>query len=234
MLSKAEGDQVTVRRPVRVLVRWAVVDRLGENAESADAAAALLRMLNDPIVCWQVARVMSRNAGAFEPALPQLTAMLDDPELACRLEAAWAICRMTRPNRSPRVLSIIREALADNERGGGLGERVIMRLDLLGTDAEAVLPELEAYLRRRDLHYITRKQAASKLPQCGPKATPLLMMLLRDKEARSNAASSLGMLGAEAHEALPCLESLLDDPDDDVRAAVRAALHQIDPKRYPR
>jgi HEAT repeat protein len=210
-------------------VRARVASRLAHYAqESPQALTAFLLMLDDPGSSDSAAGAIYKSEGTFEPALPRLTVMLDHPDLGYRLTAACAICRISR-TRPHRVLTVIREALADEYHG-----YLVLRyhMDDLGSDALAILPDLADYLAHSRPR--SRIHAALRLQKYGSKAVPILVTLLHDRDARRLAAYSLANMGPEASEAVPHLEALLDNPSaSGMRDAILNALHRIDPIAYP-
>ena len=67
------------------------------------------------------------------------------------------------------------------------------------------------------------------------KVIPALIEALKDKapDVRASSAIKLGSFGEQAKDAIPALESALDDRDVRVREAVATALSRIDPVKYP-
>ncbi len=61
------------------------------------------------------------------------------------------------------------------------------------------------------------------------RAVPLLIKALNNDQAfvRVEAASTLGIIGPQAKEAIESLEKLADDPDPDVREAAAEAIEKI-------
>ncbi len=101
-------------------------------------------------------------------------------------------------------------------------------LGQIGPDAVPALPQLTAALRGPDADL--RRAAIEALEQIGPDAGPAMLEVLRlvrlgSVSARPRAAAALVAVAPGAPvEQLPRLVAVLDDPDETVRAAVRAAL----------
>lgn len=98
----------------------------------------------------------------------------------------------------------------------------------LGGEAAAVR-KLRVYLAMPEKLAPKREEAVYVLSSCGPRAVPLLTGLLEDSDAeiRCIAAWALGKIGPEAASALPVLERLRNDPDEDTRFAAEQAISEI-------
>jgi HEAT repeat protein len=80
--------------------------------------------------------------------------------------------------------------------------------------------------------------AARTLPNRNGDATqvvPALIEALKDHEpdVRRSAAIGLGTFGEQAKDAIPALQTLLNDRDVRVREAAGKALTRIDPVKFP-
>jgi len=77
-----------------------------------------------------------------------------------------------------------------------------------------------------------RLMAAAAVGECGPKAVPALVEMLKSKDAliRYWAAMGLGKIGAEAGSAAAALAEVLDDPSECVQVNAAYALWAIGEK----
>lgn len=101
-------------------------------------------------------------------------------------------------------------------------------LGTIGPGAVEAIPEL-AHILTSDDGEREQVRAATALGKIGPAAVPALADALGDEDhsVRGLAARALGEIGPKAVEAVPALDVLRDDPNRDVRGAVREAIAQI-------
>jgi len=99
--------------------------------------------------------------------------------------------------------------------------------DLGGKTAAA--RKVGAYLARPGESFPKRREAIFILSGCGRAGVRSIISQLsnEDAEVRCAAACALGEIGAEAEEAEPNLELLLNDPDGDTRIATKSAIDYI-------
>ena len=122
----------------------------------------------------------------------------------------------------PELCSILDEAVATQIKW-----RVLLALKNIGV---AAVPTLLQSLRNADEW--VRMLAARELSECGklvPAVIPALVKCLEDADpgVRAEAVESLGKLGSRAVGARSCLEQLLRDPCEIVRARTKLALTAI-------
>jgi hypothetical protein len=214
-------------------VRGMVAHELKYGYPPAESVPQLMRMLDDP-TAW--VRGMAAYALSFieprpEEAIPRLLELLEDPDLACRVSAACAAWSIGQ-GRHREVLPVLRLGFSDpdvDHRSGlacWIGHHMAECDDALTLLADCAASDPE---------FRVRVQAAMAFQKFGQRGVPGLAAMLRDPDptVRHIAVSNLGLLGAQAKEALPALHVLLADSDQAVRQDAERALSQIDPERYP-
>jgi HEAT repeat protein len=156
-------------------------------------------------LCQQAADALGEMGPEALSAVPALTEVLKDPQLApYHPYYALALLKIDRQTYKLAV-PILVEAL----EGKGPTAR-------LSEQAAATF----------------RKQAASALGPSAMEAQDALMALARaledvDAGVRQEAANALGEVGAPARQALPALRKALTDPDEGVRSEASRALKKI-------
>jgi HEAT repeat protein len=192
-----------------------------------DAVPVLIGLLasRNP-VNRRTAAILLRDLGpgAGTAAVPPLLRALGDPDEHVKA-ASFSALERTDPGAAVPVLArqLTSPAPADRQWAAD-------NLPVLGPGARPAVPALLPLLADPDedvrraafwaLHRVDREALASGL--AGHLTNPA-------PSQRRWAAERLGWLDCEARPALPALLRRLGDPDEDVRAAARGALRQIDP-----
>lgn len=160
------------------------------------------------------------GAKAAEARLRKLLADTKEP---CRLEAAYALWRIS--GDADAVLPTLTQALKEQPCGSA---RVIARI---GPPAKAAVPFLAQALDNQDKE--ARSAAAEALGKIGPEAKaviPALERLLEDgrPEVRCSAAEALGSIDTEG-ASVEALVKTLGDREEIVRVSAARALGEIGP-----
>jgi HEAT repeat protein len=218
-----DGDQA---------VRFTAVQALqGVPGDIKEALPALLPLLQEgqPFQRRNVVMALGRVG---EPALPTLITCLKDGDNLVRASAADAL-RGVGEKAKKATPTLAEMALADPyliaRRNAVTAIAAIdpERLtDLFGkvkkhADEKVRLTAYQALFQR------VGKKAALSLPS--KQVLPLLIDATKDTSAnvRLIGVQGLGALGADAKDAIPALNALLNDPDNRVRTQAQAALKQI-------
>jgi HEAT repeat protein len=102
-----------------------------------------------------------------------------------------------------------------------------MTLGTMGlADKAALVGMCEAF---KDKEAIVRSSAIEAVAKLGASTIPTLIEVLKwkDKTAKISACETLTRFGNPAKAALPALNELTKDPDDDVRKAALEAIEKI-------
>ncbi|MBA4064680.1 MAG: hypothetical protein C0501_13390 [Isosphaera sp.] len=192
-----------------------------------EAVAAVAARLDHPYPGrrLEAAAILAQLGAAGKPAVPNLTALLDDREHGVRLRAATALWKI---DGSAAALPAAAGLLKDPDPL----IRELAAADLgieFGPDAKAAVPDLVRSLF--DPFAAVRWSAAEALGRVGPGAAdavgPLLALLDGDEPGpvQSAACEAVGLIGpADREAAAGVLRRKLDHPDALVRAHAALAL----------
>jgi HEAT repeat protein len=162
--------------------------------------------------------------------VPELLKYADDDDPAVRADVFITLGRIGPAAKD--AAEAAKQALQDSEEE--VQSSAVFALGSIGPDAADSVDEIVKLLESGNDRFTTvcawalvRIQPENK-DNC-QRAIPLLIEALDHERAfvRVEAASTLGMIGPEANEAIPALEKLSDDPDPDVREAAAEAIKQI-------
>lgn len=162
-----------------------------------------------------------------DATIPDLIALLEDPEWKIRKNAAIALITWG-PEAEPAIPVLIR-ALGDEE--WQVRKPAAQALAAIGPAAQPAVPALIKALNDEEWH--VRKPAAQALAAVGPAAhpaVPALIEALHDEEwqVRKPAVEALAAIASEDPDVLSALQMCLDDQEDQVRRAAASALKVIE------
>lgn len=162
-----------------------------------------------------------------DSALPVLRKRLQDEDERDRLRAARAIWEIEKDkDLFPIVLTIV------NNRQSPL-RRFAMGFFLdMSHRCPELLPQIATYANDPDP--FIRRDVMVAMYRRGKQGVTTLMIGLDDdnREVRENAAMMLGLLGADAKDAIAALLDRLNDKEEIVRIASSNALAEIEPKTF--
>jgi HEAT repeat protein len=178
----------------------------------------------------EAAMVLAELGPKAAPAVPELTQGLQDPDPEIRKQFLTALAAIG-PD-SAEALPSIMQALADQDPT--VRSTAVYAIGRIGKDAQQAIPFLEKNLREHDeflrfasawaLMHVSA-QPTTIAAQC---LEPLIHGLkLPNPRGREEAAQALGMMGSAARSAVPALEAIANDPDENVKKSVAAALRAI-------
>jgi uncharacterized protein (TIGR02996 family) len=180
----------------------------------------------------EAARVLAGMGSYAQPALPALRERLargpgrNGTDLAAWQAAREAVEFVTGSTDEGNALLVnwIRRALAQ-EVPGEVGRQLLLDLAQLDRAGVEVWSLFTDALRNPDL----AATAAAALYGAGPAGLPALASALAHDlpNVRATAARTLARMGGKAGAAVPALVGALNDPDKEVRQAVRDALASI-------
>jgi HEAT repeat protein len=210
-------------------VRLAAADWLGSHGEgAATAVPALISLLNDPSPELRAvaAQTLGKLGKAAQPAFDRLASLLAAEPAKVRVAAVFTLgglgldVTVVRPALSKALRDDHPEvrlaAVTAIQRLGPQGSIFIPDLIVLASDKEKA-GSVQRLLRR----YERRSPDVRALPE-------LVKQLEHDQASvRLLAAKYLGFAGQNAKEAIPALERLRNDPNDDVRKQAAAACERI-------
>lgn len=156
--------------------------------------------------------------------------------LATRVEAARTIEKLGA-RASAAVPDLV--AVLDRLRGAEqepLQEAVIEALGQIGAAAKVALPSFaKAAARTADIDLAIKRSTELILVASDSQIIDVLMqqLLSRDASTRLRAAKALADIGPGARIAVPLLNALLTDPDNDVRRTAIVAFRLIQPNVKP-
>lgn len=190
----------------------------------------LIEAMNNKGARLRVAAILARIGPKAKPAVPALIEAIQDERATTRNEVLFALAAIG-PD-AQEALPAVTRALKDEDPN--VRYSACYALGRMGPSAKAAKPELQKCLDSDD-EFLAMAGAWSlaqidpACPETAPKSVPVLVRGLADSEAitRIQAAESLGRLGPLAKPALPALKAAREDPNQDVRAAVAAALERI-------
>jgi len=192
------------------------------------AVGALRRLAVDPArgVRGAAVRALTALGAAAAPALPELTRLIEDEDLAVRQLVADALGTI-QEEPEDRVAALI-HLLDDPIPSVRLA--ALQAIGSCGEEAFAAVPALLSLLQ--DSEESIREAAAVALSQIGtlgPQATPRLVAGLRSRDnlVRARAAEGIGLIGEAAASTVPALLEALRDPNDRVRGRAAWALGRL-------
>jgi HEAT repeat protein len=208
---------------------------------------ALLAALAEPGLAGVAAASLARLG---KDALPDLTSVLDGKDETARVHAVLALRVIGGEAIVPLLIKALKDSSAEVRsqaidslgRLGELARPALPRLLELLADKDAgeaaavavarfrkdALPGVVSFLNHADEH--ARLHAVLALRQIGlPDVAAPLASALADKspKVRLQAVEALGTLGKDATSAVPALEKLANDPDEDVKKAVASLLERL-------
>jgi HEAT repeat protein len=215
---------------------------LAQTSESFTARQAIqtLKLIGPPAaeaipVLIQGLRDKARDDYWRESALKALRSLCRDMELLTPAlideinERSWLAKKaihILATSYSPEAVATLFSALSENLKGedsDSFGHHEIFEaLRKIGPPA---IPFLAERAQNGDKHL--RNRAVNVLGSLGCMAVPHLIEALSDPLTRSAAAEALGEVGAEAAEAIPALEAVINDSDSNVCARAIEALGRI-------
>jgi HEAT repeat protein len=195
-------------------VRGVVARALGE-LKCVACIKALRRFLEDEDSWIQedAAYALGKIGPAAREAIPELSRLLASPDESLKFQAALALWQIT--HESERLLPHLATSIgrywnleaveAAAEIGPAAQDAVPMIADLLWTESSLT--------------------AARALAKIGRASVPRLVQALREEGwyPRANAAWALGDIGPDARDAIPALEALAGDVDQDEEVSRAAA-----------
>lgn len=187
--------------------------------------------------CGEGERTLSEPAPSAPPEVPTTLSAEAEGWVQTMLTSEDTDARIAAHNQLaglgkavvPRMIEIL-DADSGNEGSGAWAAEVLI---LLGPDAA---PAAEALAQQLIETTECNATTSTALGAIGKPAVPHLIRALSSAHPQSRlwAADALGKLAEHAGAAVPKLVALLDDPDEDVRAAVVFALRDLGPAAHPR
>jgi HEAT repeat protein len=167
------------------------------------------------LVSWSTGRDRVQRALA--------DSVLGDPEVQVRSAALVSVYRIA--DEQP-LLELLEKVVRDDPEAT-LRRLGLNRLGRLGLLAAGTAPLVAARLEDKD--EAVSDEAARTLTRLGPAGLGELVKALssRSIRARRLACYSLGTLGMVARPAVPALEKLLEDPEEDIRELAAMAIRTI-------
>jgi len=196
--------------------------------QAAAAMPQLINLLEDDSnwVClqalWAIGS-LAKDSEIAEQALPQLVALIESDDSRIVGQAAAIAVRVGDPALVVPGLVTQLES-SDDAWMLWTAARGIMPA---GEAAAPALPHLSRLLGHEE--WRVQRAAHSALVAIGEMAVPTLVEYLSAEDARVRRATAeaLGAIGPDAADAVPALERLRDDPDEDVRNAVADAIAAV-------
>lgn len=189
------------------------------------AIPALQRSLEDPSARKNAATALGHYAGAAKEAVPALTKLLSDPDIAVRKSAAEGIGGI-----GPAAIDAVDALLIALKSDKSVQPSVAHALGEIGGKPEAVIPALVGLFGTDDPQGgVTSSFCASAVARYGAKALEYLMPGLGNSQAKIRYWTAVSMLqiGEQASGSLEALEKVLTDPDPDVRRIAQMAVEKI-------
>jgi HEAT repeats/PBS lyase HEAT-like repeat len=215
----------TQRQTVNVAIGAVVV-------EQKPPVQQLIQQLQDPSESTRLraAKELGKLGSEAREAIPALQKALKDTDEDVRLVAARSL-KMIQAAAGPSELvqRLIRELQSPDEI---VRLKAAKDLGKLGSSAIDAIPALQKLSQDPDED--VRRVAANsiRLIQAGAGPSEGLQKLIQqlnspDELTRLKAAKDLAKMGPAAKDALPALQKLLQDPDEDVRRVVASAMERI-------
>ncbi len=200
----------------------------------AKAVPGATKALKNPKLREAAVQVLTETGPLAEPAVPDLIALLSDPDAELRGNVQLALAGVG-PKAVSAVPALVR-SLTTDKQVGRVKYTACVALGRIGPGAVAAIPSLEKGLKSEDpvlrlacVWAMFRIKPSDK--QVATTAIPLLITgLNHEKEAvRVEVATALGDIGPMAVASVPALTKSLQDSRPVVRAAAEAALKKIQP-----
>lgn len=213
-------------------LQWSAVHALGVfRRDAKDAVPHLLQLVQttNEHARGSLLSTLSQIATA-EEAMPTLIELLADPDADDPHQRLPHELNMAFRSYGDKAAGPVGKLLKHKE--AAVRRRAAAVLHTLGPQAARALPDLLTALDDKDDEVAV--PAAETIWHIN-RSRQVLATLTRGLTARSSllrqrAAHALGLMGAEAKEAVPDLLAASRDPDRNVRRAVVQALRRIDPK----
>jgi HEAT repeat protein len=215
----------------------AALGRLGLVGDARDITPALAGALADKdlLVRSGAAEALKRLGPKARPAIPALIVALKDRDarvggIAAETLGAFGASAI---GAVPSLIEIVKD------RRSGVRAPAATALGNIGQEAEVVVPVLIAVLVQPGNDVGTQLAVREALAPFGPSAVRALVAIVSDPregtrseglDARCEAASTLGMMGPKAKEAVPALLRAMRDRNGSLRASAAEALEEIDPE----
>jgi HEAT repeat protein len=207
-------------------------------ADMLDAAASLggkvvprlLVGLDNPDTRRQTIEILGKIGPAAAEAVPELLKHVDDDDPAVRADIFITLGHIGPAAKA--ATDAATKALQDSEEE--VQSSAAYALGNIDPDASACVDEITQLMESDNPRFTT--VCAWALVRIDPenadnirRAIPLLIQATGHEQAfvRVEAASTLGMIGPAAKEAIAPLQNLADDPDPDVRSAAAEAIEMI-------
>jgi HEAT repeat protein len=162
---------------------------------------------------------------ARQPLAPAVAAALKDGDAEVRLPAVAAYA--SAENDVAKKIPVLAATLDDGD--ARVRRAAAASLGVLGDKAADAAPKLLALLRNES----ERGFALEVLRKLKVRAVPPLVEMLQvnDSAVRIFACEQLGGVGPDAHDAVPALQALLQDSQENVRAGAQHAIEKIEPPK---
>ena len=220
-----QKQTVSVKQGEEVVVvgRGASVPELIQQLKDADEANRL-----------RAAKILGRLGAQARPALTALQEATSDADEDVRRVATNSLKAVQSANApSEQIARLIRDL---RDADDIVRFKAARELGKLGPAARDAIPDLQRLLQDPDED--VRRVAATSLRLIqtdagpGPVANEAVQRLIQnltnnDELIRIRAAKDLAKLGPAARDAIPALQRLLQDPDEDVRRVATSALNAI-------
>lgn len=206
--------------------RSAAADALISLGPAGKAASpALLQALEgaDPVVRWHAARALGFVAPDPATAIPALARHITDPDATVRAQSLYALGLLGEAAKP--VVPAIAERIADEDtqvRRAAIGALIRIR-----PGSAVTIPLLIKVLEHTDPSMVT--QALQTLAEVGEPIVPAARETLKNERSRYWGCLLLADLGPKAKAAVPDLEMLIFDKQDEVRLQALIALGEIGP-----
>jgi HEAT repeat protein len=207
---------------------WACRVRGAIGPEAAVATDQLLALVEH--ASTSVRRNAAAALGNIGPAVgakavPVLVRALADRSQVVREQAVIALGKLKPLSAS--AVPALEAALQEPQGTFGPRSEAAKTLWLLAPQSPLPAPVLIAELRSKQEPWTASRILGDLGPAIGVVDQVIAVLGHPDCEMRLYAAEALGAMGAAAQKALPQLEPLLQDEDEEVRAAAAAALRAI-------
>jgi HEAT repeat protein len=191
---------------------------------------ALLRSLDDPPARRWAADAIGYYGSAAKEAVPALSKLLTDSDVAMCRSAADALGRIG-PDASASVDALLTALNSQLEIPdyGNPKPNIAHALGEIGGKPEVVIPALVKCFGTDKKSDETSSACAQSVAKYGRASIPIILPLLNSPEPRKRfwAAVAFFHMKVPAKEALPALEKLLNDPDPEVRGMAGLAVERI-------
>ena len=195
------------------------------------AVPGLINGLKFKNVRGRAAEVLGRIGEGAAPAVPALIEAMEDERPDVRREVLFTLGSIGPQAKA--AVAVARKALADPDQS--VRYSAVWALGRIGPDASVALPDLEKDVCDTNDPYFGSVCAwamiriDAKNEKLIKQALPVLIKALENEKAfvRSEAASTLGLIGPPAKEALPALKKAASDSDETVAKAAAEAIDKI-------